>query len=345
MAGYKIQANYDFLQSAMQKFSQRSDEINQLQSTVNRVSGQLQSGDWIGQGAEKFFQEMNDLVTPGMKRLISVLKDASEATKRISDALREAEESAGALFRGGNGGGGAHPKPGNVPAPTTNVSEAGSGVDADAFDDRRLPYKVGSPTEVANYAFASGNAPALKYQVEIGGKTIDVYYPKNVDPTIGKTHTIDQVAKGLAALPESSRNLITKVQVNPGKNPDDAYWATKYKDFAGSYMTAGKEGTVNVYPTKTLQSQSYLDGTMIHETGHILSQQKWGTDYSGADWQKWTAAGTADGNQVSTYGNNSPGEDFSEALQQYMTYKGTKYEADARKLWPNRFAIIDNMVK
>jgi len=345
MAGYKIQANYDVLQQVMQKFAQKSDEAHQLQSVVNRCSGQLQSGDWIGVGAERFFQEMNDLVTPGMNRLISVLKDASSATKKISDALREAEEQAGGLFRGGNGFS-PSPKPGNISAPTTKAAVVGSGLDADFFDDRRAAYKVGPATEVADYNFRSGKATALKYEVEIGGKKIPVYMPKNPDGKIGKFPTIDEVAKGLASLPESSRKLVTSVNVNPGKNPDDAMWAGKLKNFSGSYMTAYPSGQVDVYPTKNTISQSYLDGTMIHETGHTLSAQKWGDDDSkGAGWKSWKDAMAADKNQVSDYGSNNPSEDFSEALQQYMTYKGTKYEADARKLWPNRWTIIDTMVK
>jgi len=345
MAGYKIQANYDTLQQVIQKFAQKSDEAHQLQTVVSRCSGQLQSGDWIGVGAERFFREMDDLVTPGMKRLIAVLKDASDATKKISDALREAEEQAGGLFRGGNGFS-EMPKPGNVPAPTTTGAVVGSGLDSDVFDDRRKAYKVGTPTEVADHQFKNGKFPALKYEIEIDGKKVEVYYPKNPDSKIGSFHSVDQIAKGLAALPDSSRSLIKYVNVNPDKNPEDAEYAKKYKNFAGSYMAAGAAGILQIYPTKNAMTQSYLDGTMIHETGHTLSLQKWGDDYSKGDgWKNWKDAIAADKNQVSDYGNNSPGEDFSEALQQYMTYKGTKYEADARKLWPNRYAIIDKMVK
>jgi len=308
----------------------------------------LRSGDWVGLGAERFFQEMHDLVMPGMNRLISGLKDASNATRKISDALREAEADAGALFRGGSSSHRHSHKPENVPAPTTDVKVVGSKLDADVFDKRRLPYKIGKPTDVAKHAFYSGKADALKYKIEIDGQTIDVYYPKTLDPKMGHFHTVDEIAKGLAALPKVTRELVVGVNVNPGHDPDDKDWANQdiMPKNARAYMAGGEDGVIEVFPTKNAKAQSYLDGTMIHESGHILTEQQWGSDDTkGADWKQWSKAIAADKNQVSRYGTSSPNEDFSEAFQQYITYKGTKYEADARKLWPNRFAIIDKLVR
>jgi len=104
MAGYKIQCNYDQMAQAAQTFAKEGEQTSQLFQQVKRVYQQLEGGDWIGVGAEKFFQEMEHLVFPGVNRLASTLKDASQASKRIAEALRQAEEEAGGLFRGGAGG-------------------------------------------------------------------------------------------------------------------------------------------------------------------------------------------------------------------------------------------------
>jgi len=107
MPGYKIQANYDQLASAAARFTNEANQTTQLTQQVRQCFEVLQGGDWIGMGAQRFFAEMRELVFPGLQRLSSTLQDASQATKRISEALRQAEEQAGALFRGGAGGAGA----------------------------------------------------------------------------------------------------------------------------------------------------------------------------------------------------------------------------------------------
>lgn len=99
MAGYKIQANYDDLEGAAQLFARESQRTEQLLKQVGQLVGSLQGGGWIGLGAQAFFQEMEDLVNPGMQRLVSALSDASDAAKRIADAFQQAEDEAGGLFR------------------------------------------------------------------------------------------------------------------------------------------------------------------------------------------------------------------------------------------------------
>jgi len=99
MAGYKVQCDYDDIGKAAQTFAKESQQTRQLFQQVKGVFGQLQGGDWIGVGAGKFFEEMENLVFPGLERLTNTLQDASDGAKKISDALKQAEEEAGGLFR------------------------------------------------------------------------------------------------------------------------------------------------------------------------------------------------------------------------------------------------------
>lgn len=217
------------------------------------------------------------------------------------------------------------------------------------FDSKRRAYDITGPTDVSNYSFHSGPADALKYEVEIDGRKIPVYLPKNPDSS-QNYHSIDEIAKGLAALPQPSLDRVDNVLVEPKQNPDDAYWAKKYNspDFR-SYMTAGASGDVNVYPTPAFNSsgaalsrpsQSALDGSFIHETGHILS----GQEFDAKDWKKWEAAMRNDGISPSTYARSDRQEDFSETLELYMIVKGTPQEAEIRAIMPERFAILDKLV-
>jgi hypothetical protein len=219
--------------------------------------------------------------------------------------------------------------------------------EAGAFEGKRDTYSVGAPTEVKKYKFQSKTVDALRHDVTIGNadKTVvPVYEPKTPDPKVGKMHSIDAVAKGLAALPKSSLKLVTKVHLEPGRNPDDPYWAKKYKRPGFfSYMTAGKAGVITIYPTPSLESQEYLEGTMIHETGHTLTGQKWGED-TDKRWKPWKEAMKSDVVVASQYAKASPGEDFAETLQAYFQVKGTRQEQELRVLMPARMKIIDDLL-
>jgi WXG100 family type VII secretion target len=96
--GNKIQANYDDLASIANQFAQEAASMEQLLNKVQSLVGDLQNGGWIGRGANSFFNEMHDLVFPGMGKLVRALEDAGNATKQISTIVSQAEQEASSLF-------------------------------------------------------------------------------------------------------------------------------------------------------------------------------------------------------------------------------------------------------
>ena len=96
--GRKIQADYDELASISNELGQESQAIEQLTNQIMNLVGQLESGGWIGRGADAFFGEMQDLVQPGLQRLGRGLEDGSNAVKQISNILSQAENDASSLF-------------------------------------------------------------------------------------------------------------------------------------------------------------------------------------------------------------------------------------------------------
>jgi WXG100 family type VII secretion target len=339
-----IQANYDELENVAARFGQWAENNSDITSRVQQCAEKLINGDWIGQGVEAFAAELNGEVFPAMQRLTQALEQVRSVTLEVKFIVQQAEEEAASLFRnGGAGVEGAHRAANlgdtlDLPIPETVTTPRGT------FDNRRELYIFSPPQEVKNHPFRSGAATALKYDVTIGNRTIPVYIPKNSKAVKGKIHSIEQVAKGLAALPEHTRQLVTQVNINPGQNPKDAFWAKKYKrPKFRSYMTAGAAGIIDLYPTAHKQSQDILDGSLIHETGHIWSRQNWGKD-GDARWNDWKAAMSSDNSRASKYAKSSPGEDFSETLQLYHQVKGTHQEAVVRKRMPERFKLIDEIV-
>jgi len=214
----------------------------------------------------------------------------------------------------------------------------------------RAPYTIQGPTLVENYAFRSGKTDANRYEVEVGGRRIPVYRPvapSAANGSYGSFHTLEQVAQGLAALPASTRALVKEVRVEPAQNPTDAEVARKYNTPGfSSYLAAGGDGIIYIYPTLEPQSQYALDTGLIHETGHILSVQSWGNDdnTSAGRWGAWRTAIQNDGIRVSRYAAQTPGEDFSETLVLYQQARGTPQEAEFRAMMPERFRILDGMV-
>ena len=58
----------------------------------------------------------------------------------------------------------------------------------------------------------------------------------------------------------------------------------------------------------------------------------------------WTAAMEADGRMVSVYGESSWGEDLSEAVVMHRLSRGSPCEWYARKMYPNRYALLDKVL-
>ena len=59
----------------------------------------LQGGDWIGEGAKKFYGEMNDQVMPSLKRLEKAMAEAARITQQVSRLLKQAEDEASMCFK------------------------------------------------------------------------------------------------------------------------------------------------------------------------------------------------------------------------------------------------------
>lgn len=98
MAAPKIEADYDLLDQVSQRFAQQGDAIAQMLQNVRSKMDQL-NGEWIGEGSASFFNEMSDLVLPGVDRLQQALENANNVTKQIGQVMKSAEEEASNTFQ------------------------------------------------------------------------------------------------------------------------------------------------------------------------------------------------------------------------------------------------------
>lgn len=201
-------------------------------------------------------------------------------------------------------------------------------------------YFITDVAAVENHDFRSGESDAVRFDVTIDGATTPVYMPTEPDPALDY-HPLFEVAQGLASLPAHARERVERIDVNAQQNPDDAHWEAEYNNPGfRSYMTAGAEGVVSIYPGEGgTRTQFSLNGGLAHEVGHIVM----GQDFNLFDTVAWSVAMAADGQSVSDYANNSIKEDFAETYKLYVSVVGTSAEADVRAQYPERFEMLDRV--
>lgn len=199
-------------------------------------------------------------------------------------------------------------------------------------------HEVVGPTDVAGYDFDSQVADARRYEVVVGEVRVPVYVARTRQGE--PNHDVREIADGLSRLPPGVLAAVREVRLHPTRNPADAYWAQVY-DEAGftSYMTAGASGIVDVWIKGASQPQD-VAASFVHETGHIMSQRRFGPE-TDARWDPWKAAMQGDAVRASGYAKNGPGEDFCETLSLYSAVRGSPAEATYRALMPRRFAMLD----
>jgi len=226
-------------------------------------------------------------------------------------------------------------------------------------DYLKKPYLVGAPKKnfdrirgkskcdagnPGKHQFPGNNSEtdAVVHKVEVKGRTIEVIAPKSGAAKGEHLPSAQQVAKALASVPGKQLDSIKQVVVSPNRNPSDPYWATKYKIKNFRSAATGGNGTVTFYPLKSPWSQSTIDSTTIHESGHTYSQELW---KDAKERKEWEDIIKKDKVSPSTYADSSVGEDFSESLVMYSLSKGTPCEMLAKRLYPERYKKLDSLFK
>jgi|SRR5579859_2886278 len=98
MTAPTVRSDYDQLNQISQSFSSQADTLNNMNQNLQSNFETLQGGDWIGQGANAFFQEFNNSVMPTLKRLQSALSESARITAQISQVMKQAEDDASKVF-------------------------------------------------------------------------------------------------------------------------------------------------------------------------------------------------------------------------------------------------------
>lgn len=142
-------------------------------------------------------------------------------------------------------------------------------------------------------------------------------------------------------VPEHIKDRMQKeIYVVDYANPQDEYWRTRYRNFAGSYATGGIEITLWAY---TGHDDSYLERTLCHETGHLVDIEEASAGEALSSGRVWEDAVMKDyGHSKKThptkYAANSASEDFAESVALY-TVDSEKFRRD----FPYRASVLDKV--
>lgn len=99
MAAPQVRSDYDQLQIIQNTFSSQADAIQRMNQNIKSRMDTLQGGDWIGEGARKFYSEMGDQVLPSLQRFQNALAEAARITRQLAQIMKQAEDEASSFFK------------------------------------------------------------------------------------------------------------------------------------------------------------------------------------------------------------------------------------------------------
>ena len=96
--GRKVQLNYDELRTVVGKFRNEGEDIVQMHSTMRDRVHDLHK-DWVGEGADKFINEMENDLLPALSRLASALFYAQDVLHKIIKTIQAFDEDTAGYFK------------------------------------------------------------------------------------------------------------------------------------------------------------------------------------------------------------------------------------------------------
>jgi WXG100 family type VII secretion target len=89
---------YDELSGIVQKFKGEQQEIEALLKQTKGKVESLHNNQWVGEGSDKFFNEMEGQLLPAVQRLGGALGHAGDVAQKIADTIRRFDEETKGFF-------------------------------------------------------------------------------------------------------------------------------------------------------------------------------------------------------------------------------------------------------
>jgi len=94
-----IKVSFDALPKVQSSFRAQAEATQKTIGNLSKTINQLRGGDWFGEGATAFFNEVDSQIIPSMKNLKKVLDEGDRVSKEIEKLQHETETNITSLFQ------------------------------------------------------------------------------------------------------------------------------------------------------------------------------------------------------------------------------------------------------
>src|SRR5689334_6437037 len=99
MAAGKLRIEYNVLGNLSSKFQGEAHDVQQMYTQLKNHTEHLRGSGWIGQAADKWFNEMESLLLPKTQQLSHILNGIGDLLKQLNSLFQAAEQEVGGLFK------------------------------------------------------------------------------------------------------------------------------------------------------------------------------------------------------------------------------------------------------
>jgi WXG100 family type VII secretion target len=97
MAG-NTKLNYDEMQGITKSFQSNQQEMEALLSQTKSKVEALHNNQWVGEAADRFFNEMEGPVFKSFSKLVTALGVANHVSTQVMNTIHQADESTKGYF-------------------------------------------------------------------------------------------------------------------------------------------------------------------------------------------------------------------------------------------------------
>jgi WXG100 family type VII secretion target len=179
----KLRFDYSQIDDIAGRFAHEADESQRALRALTRARDELQSGEWIGTGAQAFYAEMDAAVLPALGRLAAALRAAAEGARAIRTLASQAEADAAAALRRipteANWTPSPTPTPKPTPPPEPPLPAATPTPTLEAHPPEHgqrtpLPFPIGTGIGLALNLMAKAGPKTLKSAAKTGSPLVSV---------------------------------------------------------------------------------------------------------------------------------------------------------------------------
>lgn len=92
------QVNYDEMQAIIKQLDNEREEVTSLLNQTKSMVDSLHGNQWVGEAADRFFEEMESELLPRTGKMIYALEVASQVAGQITNLIHQADEETKSYF-------------------------------------------------------------------------------------------------------------------------------------------------------------------------------------------------------------------------------------------------------